>query len=139
MILVNHCCMKTKLLFAIVSLLLTMGVCSCSDKKYDPEDYITSILSGEYEKEGMWELTVSINGTALDNYGYVRMDSKYLEDADFKFVDIIPGESIKEYKNIPLVSTEDGLSFTIKDIQNDKTIIITGIVTFGKMSVDIKL
>ena len=52
---------------------------------------------------------------------------------------IIPGESIKEYKNIPLVSTEDGLSFTIKDIQNDKTIIITGIVTFGKMSVDIKL
>ena len=67
MILVNHCCMKTKLLFAIVSLLLTMGVCSCSDKKYDPEDYITSILSGEYEKEGMWELTVSINGTALDH------------------------------------------------------------------------
>lgn len=127
--------MKTKFVLTALSLILSIGLVGCSDNDYDPEDYVTSLLSGEYEKDGMWKLYVTVNGTPLEKYGHVRFDSKYLKEADLRFVDIIPGESLKEYNKIPLTEVEDGYSFKIDDSLNGTPIIVSGIVTFGKMTV----
>lgn len=131
--------MKTKFIIIIFTLLLVMGINSCSKNEYDPEDYITSLLSGEYKKYGIWKLYVTINGSAIEDYGYVRFDSKYLKEADFKFVDIIPNEHVKEYKNIPLLGTEEGCAFTIEDTINEKVIVITGVVSLGEMKINLNI
>ncbi len=80
--------MKAKNLFCILAVILAIvaGISSCSKNKYDPEDYITSLLSGEYKKDGMWKLHVSLNGDPLENYGYVRFESKYISKIGILFI-----------------------------------------------------
>lgn len=79
--------MRLKFLtFIILSLLLAVGAGSCSEEKYNPEDYVSSVLSGEYKKDGLWQLYVTENGKPLNDYGSVRFDSKYLKEADFTFI-----------------------------------------------------
>lgn len=132
--------MKTKLLTLILfSLLMAMGMSSCSKNDFDPDDCFTSILTGEYEKSGLYHLYVTKNGVPLDDYGYVRFESKDLIVADFRFVKVIPGVSKKEFKNVPLIGTEEGFTFTIEYTKKNKTVSITGIVNFGEMSIDIKM
>lgn len=124
-----------KILF---SLLLTIGISSCSNHDFDPNDYTTSILSGDYEKTGAYKLYVTENGEPLSDYGSVRFDSKDLKEANIRFVKVIPGVASKEFKSIPLVGTDDGITFTIDFDNNGKAIVIKGIVDLGKMTVDIK-
>ena len=132
--------MKTKLLTLILfSLLMTMGMTNCSKNDFDPDDCFTSILTGEYGKSGLYHLYVTENGVPLDDYGYVRFDSKDLTVADFRFVKVIPGVSKKEFKNVPLIATEEGIKFTIEYTQKNHTVSITGIVDFGEMSIDINV
>lgn len=131
--------MRTKILMKILfSLLLAIGVSSCSNHDFDPNDYITSWLSGDYEKDGVYKLYVTENGEPLSDFGSVRFDSKDLKEADMRFVKVIPGVASKEFKSIPLVDTDDGITFEIEYDNSGKTIVITGIVTPGKMTVDIK-
>lgn len=131
--------MKLNLLYAaIIMLLLTVGTGGCSKEEPNYEDCFSSIISGEYEKDGPWKLYVYENGKPLDNYGYVRFDSKLLEKADFRFVNILPGESTREFRDIPLVETQEGYTFRIDYVRKKKKIIISGIVTFGEMKVDLK-
>lgn len=125
-----------KILF---SLLLTIGISSCSNHDFDPNDYITSWLSGDYEKDGVYKLYVMENGEPLSDFGSIRFDSKDLKEADIRFDKIIPGVASKEFKNIPLVDTDDGITFEIEYENSGKTIVITGIVNPGKMTVDIKI
>lgn len=130
--------MKTNLFILIVlSLLMAMGAGSCSND--DKPDYGTSIFSGEYGKDGLWELYVTLNDEPLDNYGYVRFNSKEMKNADFRFVDVIPGEHRKEFKNIPLTGTEEGFNFSIDYDWKGSKIIISGLVEFGKMTVNITM
>lgn len=125
------------LVCAIFLLLSAVGFSSCSNDEYDPNDYTTSILSGNYEKDGVYKLYVTENGEPLSDYGSVRFDSD-LKKANIRFVKVIPGVASKEFKNIPLVGTDDGITFTIDFDNNGKTIVIKGIVDLGKMTVDIK-
>lgn len=131
--------MKTKKLFifTVLSLLMVMGAGGCSND--DKPDYGTSIFSGEYGKDGLWELYVTVNDESLDNYGYVRFDSKEMKDAYFRFVDVIPGEHRKEFKNIPLTATEEGFKFSIDYDRAGSKIIISGLLEFGKMTVNINM
>lgn len=130
--------MKTRSFALIVLILLFVaGMSGCSDNDYDPDDYVTSLLSGEYGKGQLWSLIVSENGEAVETAGYVRFESKDLKEANFRFVDVIPGESVNEFRNIPLSTTEKGVTFTIEFIRNDKTMTITGVVSAGQMTVDI--
>lgn len=115
------------------------GVCGCSDNKYNVDDSITSMLSGEYAKDGIWRLSVTVNGEPVNNYGHVRLDSKTLETANFIFVNVIPEEPHKEFKNIPLNVGENGFSFTINYDNSGKNITISGIVALGEMSVTITM
>lgn len=131
--------MKTKFLtFIILSLLLAIGTSGCSNDEPDPEKYYTSLLTGEYGKDGAWELYVTKNGTSANNYGYVRFESKSLETADFIFTDVIPGEAKKEFKDIPLTETEKGFVFRIEITQKRTSMEITGIVSLGVMRIDLK-
>lgn len=131
--------MKVNFLSILVcSLLLMVGVNGCSKEKFDPDDYAVSVFSGEYGK-GLWKLAVTVNGEQLDNYGYVRFDSKMMTEGDFKFVDVIPGESFKEFKNVLLEDTDKGVSFKIEYTQSGKKVIVNGIMTLGKMAVDIRI
>lgn len=131
--------MKAKLIiFISLSLLLAMAASGCSKDEPNPEDYFTSILSGEYSKNGLWKLYVTENGTPLDNYGYVRFESKYMTEANLKFVNIIPGEATKEFKNIPITDTEEGVVFRIEYVHKKTSILITGIVNLGTMKIDLK-
>lgn len=127
--------MKPKIIsFIILSLLLTMGLGSCSKKEFNPEDSITSLLSGEYGKVAR-KLEITVNDKPLDTKGYIRFDSKYLNFADFRFLDIIPGESTKEFKNIPLQQKYEGLVFAIK--YKKKKMVISGVIRSEEMIVNI--
>lgn len=124
----------------MVAILVAIGMGGCSkEKDYDPDDYLTSLLTGDYGKGQLWDLNVTLNDKPLEDYGYVRFDSKALKDADFRFVKVIPGESKKEFKNVPLTATEEGISFIIEYKQGKMPVTITGIVDFGVMTVSIKM
>lgn len=130
--------MKSKyVIFIIITLIIPFGFISCTTNDYDPEDYVTSILSGEYEKDGFWKLIVTENGKILEDYNYVRFDSKTLQTGDFKFVEVIPGIPILQFKNIPLKETETGFSFRMVYNEKEKHIIITGIISFGEMTINL--
>lgn len=116
-----------------------MVVNGCSKEKFDPTDTVTSIFSGDYGKNGLWELSVSVNGEQIENHGYVNFDSKQMKDGNFKFFDVIPGESIKEFNNVPIIDTDKGMSFKIEYSQSAKTVVITGLIILGKMTVDISI
>ncbi len=132
--------MKTRIFtFVIISLLLAIGTGSCSKNEINPEDYTTSLLSGEYGKNQLWKLNVTVNGEPTEDYDYVRFDSKILKDGDFRFVNVIPGEKRKEFKDIPLTATEEGMTFTIEYEKNKKLVIINGIVGLGEMTVNITM
>lgn len=132
--------MKTRIFtFVIISLLLAIGTGSCSKNEINPEDYTTSLLSGEYGKNQLWKLNVTVNGEPTEDYDYVRFDSKILKDGDFRFVNVIPGEKRKEFKDIPLTATEEGMTFTIEYEKNKKPVTIKGIVALGEMTVNITM
>ena len=130
--------MKFKLIsLLLLSCILCVVGSGCSKENINPDDFITSTLTGEYSKDGMWKLDVSENNTPLDNYGYVRFESKNLENGDFKFVNVLPGVTEKTYKNVPLTPKEDGFEFLIQDVQGENTIDISGTVGFGYMQINI--
>lgn len=130
--------MRAKIFTTILlSLLLSVGFCACSDSDDNPDDYTSSILTGEYQKDGLWTLSVSVNGEAIDNYGYVRFESKNLETANFKFVDVIPGLGEATFSNIPLTQTDSGITFSISDNVSGNPITIEGTVIFGNMTINI--
>ena len=126
----------------LVGLLVLAGVfiTGCSNNDPDPDDYMTSLLTGEYGKDKLWQLTTILNGDTIPTDGYVRFDQKYQADnADIRFVNIIPGESSRQFSKITLDSTEKGLAFTIDYVQKSKDIHISGIVSLGRMTVDMTL
>lgn len=122
-------------------LVFTIGthMVGCSNNDYDPEDYYTSLLSGEYGKGKLWTLTTILNGDTIQTEGFVRFDSKYLKEADFRFVDVIPGESFKEFKNVELSDGDTGVKFTIDYPRKNDNIQIYGTVTLGEMTVDMTM
>jgi len=132
--------MKTRIFtFVIISLLLAIGTGSCSKNEINPEDYTTSLLSGEYGKNQLWKLNVTVNGEPTEDYDYVRFESRLLDTGNFRFVNVIPGEKRKEFKDIPLTATEEGMTFTIEYEKNKKLVIINGIVGLGEMTVNITM
>ena len=133
--------MKTKLISVVIlAILMVIGVGGCSKgKDYNPDDYLTSILSGDYGNARLWDLKVTLNDEPISDYGYVRFDSKNLEVGDFRFVNVIPGVSNKEIKNITLTATEEGMSFSIEYDKDTTHIVINGVVSFQVMTVNIKM
>ncbi|MCH5234886.1 MAG: hypothetical protein J1E16_06300 [Muribaculaceae bacterium] len=132
--------MKFKFLnLIVVSILLATGFSSCSNHDFDPNDYVVSILSGKYGKGG-FELIVTENSVPIEYSGYVVFHAKDLNvkmEADFNFVDILPGESKREFKNVKLYDSEEGILFTI-DYEKDKNHIeITGTLFYGSMTINI--
>ena len=132
--------MKFKFLnLIVVSILLAAGFSSCSNHDFDPNDYVVSILSGQYGKGG-FELIVTENSVPIEYSGYVVFHAKDLNvkmEADFNFVDILPGESKREFKNVKLYDSEEGILFTI-DYEKDKNHIeITGTLFYGSMTINI--
>lgn len=124
----------------ILTVLLMIGTAGCTkNNEYDPEDYVTSTLSGEYSKDGAWKLYVTVNGEPVDEYGFVRFDSKYLKVGEFKFIEVIPNQNIRVFKDIPLTLTNEGYTFVIDDIDQTCQITISGSVVFGKMTVNIEI
>ncbi|MDE5675858.1 MAG: DUF4925 domain-containing protein [Muribaculaceae bacterium] len=132
--------MKTRIFTLVIfSLLLSIGVGSCSKNEFNPEDYATSWLTGEYGKNQLWKLNVTVNGEPTEDYDYVRFESGLLVTGKFRFVNVIPGEKRKEFKDIPLTGTEEGVLFTIEYEKNHKPVTIKGTVTLGEMTVDITM
>ena len=132
---------KTKAISLVVlAILMVIGVGGCSKgKDYNPDDYLTSILSGDYGNARLWDLKVTLNDEPISDYGYVKFDSRNLEFGDFRFVNVIPGVSKKEFKNIPLTATEEGMSFSIEYDKDTTHIVINGVVSFQVMTVNIKM
>lgn len=131
--------MKTKIFNLImVTILFSIGLSNCSNDEFNPEDYVESILSGDYGKGG-YRLDVTENGEPIEITGHVRFDSKdpSLKKGNFIFVDILPGESKKEFKDVPLDSTENIIDFSMEYNKNGGNIIITGSLEFGQMKIDI--
>ena len=132
--------MKTKIFnLILVTFLFTLGISSCSNHDFNPEDYVSSILSGEYGKGG-YHLYVTENGEEKEISGYVRFTAKNLEieKGDFIFVDVLPDESKKEFKDIPLIPTEEGFIFSMEYIKKNKTVVITGTLDYGLMTINIR-
>lgn len=123
-------------------LLLTVGIgmSGCSHNEFDPNDYYVSLISGDYGKGSAWNLTTIVNGDTIDGNGVVRFYQKAnTYDADIKFINVIPGESTKEFKNIPIEAADDGLVFSIDYNRKAEKLHISGNVSFGEMTVDINL
>lgn len=125
----------------VIGILLTIisFVTACSNNDYNPDDYFQSLLSGEYGHDRFWTLTTILNGDTIQTEGFVRFDSKYLKEADFRFVDVIPGESFKEFKNVELSDGDTGVKFTIDYPRKNNNIQIYGTVTLGEMTVDMTM
>ena len=134
--------MKSKILnLILVSILLTIGFSSCSNHDFNPEDYTVSILSGEYGKGG-YKLNVTENSESKEYIGYVRFFAKNLDakmEGDFTFVDILPGESKREFKNVTLIPMEEGFSFSINYVKDGDKIDITGTLVYGSMTINITI
>lgn len=124
-------------LFSLFTLVFVTFGCSKNDN--DPEDYYQSLLSGEYGKGKYWTLNTILNGDTIKTDGFVRFDSKDLTEGDFRFVDVIPGESYKEFKNVDLSASDEGVAFSIEYTRKADNVYITGIVSFGEMTVDMTL
>ncbi|MDE5808250.1 MAG: DUF4925 domain-containing protein [Muribaculaceae bacterium] len=131
--------MKIKHLFILISLVFTLGFGSCSQDTPNPEDYTSSILSGEYAKDGLWKLLVYENGNPISDYGSVIFASKDLEEADITFINVIPNNSRKEFHNVPLTSTDQGLTFSIEEVGENTLIKLNGIVKLGEMTIHIDM
>ena len=130
--------MKIRILcLVLLTLLMVTGLDSCSKKDFDPDDYVTSMLSGEYSKGGIWRLHVSVNGQAQEDFGYVRFETKTLNEGDFLFSNVIPGDTHKEFHNVVLSATEQGYAFIIEYSQTSGSVMIKGTVAVGDMSIDI--
>lgn len=122
----------------LLSCLMSMAISGCSKDEPNPEDYTTSVLSGEYGKDGLWKLKVYENDQEINKTGYVSFSSKDLKNGDFIFVNIIPESNRKEFHNIPLSSTGNGVSFKIEDNENKPPVEITGEISLGEMVVKLK-
>ena len=120
-------------------IIVNLSLIGCSNNDYNSEDYYTSLLSGEYGKGKFWTLNTILNGDTIQTEGFVRFDSKDLKDGDFQFIDVIPEDSYKEFKNVELSATKEGMTFSIEYIYNTSKIHITGIVSLGEMTVDMTL
>lgn len=132
--------MKIKFCFIfILSLVFALGFGSCSQDTPNPEDYTSSILSGEYTKDGLWKLLVYENGNPISDYGSVILASKDLEEADITFINVIPNNSRKEFHNVPLTSTDQGLTFSIEEVGENTLIKLNGIVKLGEMTIHIDM
>lgn len=118
---------------------MIIGMASCSKNEYDPDDFVTSVLSGEYGKDRLWKLNVTENGTPTETEGYIRFDSKYLKEADFRFFNVIPGEKECDFMNIPLSATSSGYEFSMEYQTAEKKIIIDGTVSLGVMTVNLSM
>lgn len=125
-------------IIVLISALLSAGMGSCSKEEINPDDYATSILSGEYSKSGLWKLNVSLDGVQLENYGSVKFSSKMMDKGDFTFINVIPGVGSKEFKDIPLAESESGYGFIINYTDKNNNFRISGFVNFGEMSVFIE-
>ncbi len=131
--------MKFKCLtLLLLSCLISMAISGCSKDEPNPEEYTTSVLSREYAKDGPWKLKVYENGQEINEHGSVRFSSTDLKKGDFIFVHVIPGYSSKEFNNIPLSSTGNGVSFKIEDNENKTPVEITGDISLGEMVVKLK-
>ena len=131
--------MKTKIFNLImVTILFAIGFSSCSNHDFNPEDYVSSTLSGEYGK-GSYHLDIIENGEPIEFTGHVRFYTKDLDlnKGDFIFIDILPGESKKEFKDIPLIPTEEVFIFSMEYIKKNKNVVITGTLDFGLMTINI--
>ncbi len=116
--------------------MIAIGCYSCSNNNdINPDDYITSILSGKYEKSGLNKLSVTVNGEPLDDYDYVYFTTKTEQEGDFSFVNVIPGIGKRDFKDVPLIYSEAGLTFSI----SDKEFGISGTIIPGKMTVNITM
>lgn len=124
-------------LFSLFTLVFVTFGCSKNDN--DPEDYYQSLLSGEYGKGKYWTLNTILNGDTIKTDGFVRFDSKDLKEGDFRFVNVIPGESFKEFKNVDLSVSDEGVAFSIEYTRKADNVHITGIVSFGEMTVTMTL
>lgn len=122
----------------LLFLITSIAVPGCSNHEFDPEDYTQSLISGEYGKGKYWNLITILNGDTVKTDGFVRLDTKS-QEADFRFVNVIPGESSKEFYKIPLISAHNRLAFTIDYTRKSDSIHISGTVTFGEMTVDMTL
>lgn len=120
-------------------LIVHLSLIGCSNNDYNPEDYYTSLLSGEYGKGKFWTLNTIFNWDSIQTNGFVRFDSKDLKEGDFQFIDIIPEDSYKEFKNVELSATQEGMTFSIDYVRNANNIRISGIITLGEMTVDMTL
>lgn len=130
--------MKTKLFTLIVSaILIIIGATGCSNHDFNPDDYTDSYyFSNTYGIDGTI-LNVSENGIHVECSGCVRFQLKKDSKGDFDFVDVLPGESSKKYTDIPLASTEEGMTFEIKDSRQSKPMTITGTIKTEIMTVNI--
>lgn len=124
-------------LFSLFTLVFVTFGCSKNDN--DPEDYYQSLLSGEYGKGKYWTLNTILNGDTIKTDGFVRFDSKDLKEGDFRFVNVIPGESFKEFKNVDLSVSDEGVAFSIEYTRKADNVHITGTVSFGVMTVTMTL
>ena len=128
--------MNTKqVIFTLLYIVLALGLSSCSKDEPHPEDYIYSILSGEYSKDGMWKLHVYDNNDPVSDFGSVKFLSKDMTVADVTFIDVLPGNNRQEFKNLPLSLTSEGYIFTAEDNTSGKTISVTGTVSLGEMTI----
>ena len=133
--------MKTKTISSVVlAILIVIGIGSCS-KEYNPDDYIISFIDGEYGKDESRELNVTINDQPLQDYGYVKFEMKNSERvADIRFVNVIPGESEREFEKVPITSNDRGNPvFTIEYTQESTPMVIRGEIDGFTMTVNIKM
>lgn len=131
--------MKTKILSFSIFCLLTIIISGCSKHEFDPEDYTMSLLSGEYHKDSSYNnLKVYVNNKPIDNFDKVAFHAKAdLKEATINFINVIPEESIKEFKDVPLEITDNGVEFKIEYTSNKIPIVIKGILTWGTMTINI--
>ena len=133
--------MKTKTISSVVlAILMMIGIGGCS-KEYNPDDYIISFIDGEYGKDESRELNVTINDQPLQDYGYVKFEIKGLgKGANIRFVDVIPGESEREFEKVPITYTDRGNPvFTIEYTQESTPMIIRGEIDGYTMTVNINM
>ena len=133
--------MKTKTISLVVlAILMVIGVGSCS-KEYNPDDYIISFIDGEYGKDESRELNVTLNNKPLHDYGYVKFEMKNSgRVANIRFVNVIPGESEREFEKVPITSNDRGNPvFTIEYTQESTPMVIRGEIDGYTMTVNIKM
>ena len=123
-----------------VSVVTLLSICACSENEPNDEDYRMTYLSETYTPTSTAKLEATYNGVAVtDANAKVTLKTPDNTVGSFDINGIVTDITKVQISNVPMTYNEDNYHFEFSGsaTANDKTINISGYVTYHLLVIDI--